>query len=230
MSGSADDSRAADTPAGPRAPRPIWITVLVGFAGLIVLANFAAFLYARSLPDRWDLREEVLVDAAPEVVWPLVATPGRWPDWSAFSADRDASLNTVTKGPEAGAGAIMLWQGDLYGAGQLKIVEADPSRVEYAITMHGQNFSDGGEIYFEPESGGSTRVVWVDGGPLGDTMSRLFGSVIESGIRRDVQFGLGRLKTLAEAGGELEPSADEDSPFDDAPVEAGSVAVGGADE
>lgn len=219
MSDATTNETEAAPVARPAPKRPLWLTVMVGFAGLVVLGNLAAFLYATSLPESWEVTESVKIDAPPAAVRPLVATPGRWPDWSAFSTARDATLLTTTAGPDAGEGAQLRWTGKLFGTGELTLTEATETEVTYEIVMHGQPFSDGGTLTLMETDGGGTEVTWTDGGPLGDTMSRLFGSVIRDGIARDFRFGLGRLKELAE----------EDAPSGEREAEAGS-SVGPADE
>ncbi|MEM9703085.1 MAG: SRPBCC family protein [Planctomycetota bacterium] len=220
MSDGADETIEPTPPPAERVTvrRPWWMGVMVGFGVLVVLGNVVAFLYAHSLPDSWSVTRSVEIDADVDAVLPLVATPARWPDWSAFSTVRDASLVATPEGPESGAGATLRWTGQLFGNGTLTIASVTDSAVKYDIVMHGQPFSPGGEITFVKRDDGGVTVTWTDGGPFPDTMSKLFGSVIEDGIARDFGFGLDRLKRLAETGA---------TPARSAPnaTEAGSSAV-----
>ena len=182
-------------PAG----RPFWFKALLTLAVLIIVCNIGAYLYGLTLPNEWRADESIVIDAPPEAVYPLVASPKRWTEWSSWSRRQDPTLELAYDGPESGAGASFAWRGEQLGLGKLKILGVEPNRsVRYELTLRNQPFSKQGKIALEPVADG-TRVTWSDGGELDSTLGRLFRERLENSVAAEFRASLARLKKLVEA-------------------------------
>ncbi|HEX6985208.1 MAG TPA: SRPBCC family protein [Planctomycetaceae bacterium] len=195
----------APPPSRPR--RPVWMTALLVVALIVGLFNIGVYVYGLTLPNEWRVEESVVVAAPPEAVYPLLATPKRWAEWSAWSAERDPSLKFAYDGPEAGKGASFSWLGERLGHGKIVLTEAKPGEsIRYELVLQGETFSENGRIALEPTEEG-TRVTWTDGGELDGTLGRLFRERLEASVAAEFAASLERLKGVAE-GSEFEGTAE----------------------
>jgi Polyketide cyclase / dehydrase and lipid transport len=183
-------------PPGPR--RPAWLKILLFFAFFVCLFNIAAYLYGLTLPNEWTVGESIVIAAPPEKVYPLVASPRRWAEWSSWSPKQDPSVEFAYDGPETGTGASFAWRGEQLGLGKLTMTEATPNvSVGYELVLQNAPFSKKGRIAFEPDAHG-TRVNWTDGGELDSTLGRLFRERLEASVATEFRTSLQRLKEAAE--------------------------------
>jgi uncharacterized protein YndB with AHSA1/START domain len=188
-------------PEPPR--RPFWMKALLVVGVAIVLANAAAFLYGLTLSDEWHVEESIIIDAPPAEIYPLLATPKRWPEWSVWNRERDPTVEFAYEGPESGVDASFAWRGEQLGLGKMTITEAEAdSFVRYRLVLQGAEFSPNGRIALEPAGG--TKVTWTDGGSLGNTLGRLFRERLENSVASEFRASLGRLKKIVEENGRSE--------------------------
>lgn len=192
--------------------RPIWLKLLIAAALLVALLNAGAYVYGLTLPDEWHVEESVVVVASPEDVYPLVASPKRWPEWASWNKTRDATVEFSFEGPDSDKGAAFSWQGEQLGIGKLTIIEAEPNAsVSYVLSLGGAEFSENGRIALTAAEGG-TRVTWTDGGELGGTLGRLFRGRLEQSVSADFAASLENLKSIAERPrSEAQPQRESDS-------------------
>src|SRR5207247_37574 len=89
---------------------------------LILVLGLAAVVVSQFLPDHYRIQRSVIIDAKPEQIHPWVSNLKKWPEWSAWTAAKDPTLQYSYEGPEEGAGAISKWDGKKFGEGQMTVV------------------------------------------------------------------------------------------------------------
>jgi uncharacterized protein YndB with AHSA1/START domain len=167
------------------------LIALVAAAAILLLVGFF-------LPRKVTTVRTAEIPAAPERIYPLVATPAEWKNWSPWHR-RDPNMTIAYAGPPAGVGASWSWKSKSEGSGSMKFTEAEePRRLAYEIRFEDFDQPSTGEIVLEP-AGAGTRVSWtmhadMGGGPV----NRWFGLFLPSMVGKDFESGLAGLKGLAE--------------------------------
>ena len=138
------------------------------FIAIVVAAAVAAVVVITGLllPSRWFVRRTILVRAAPEELYPLIADFERgWTQWSPFGRAEDPTVEFAYTGPASGLGAVQSWNGKKFGTGTMTISRSDP---EAGITfeLETQGFRLTGTLELE-RLDGETRVTWTDRGDVG---------------------------------------------------------------
>ena len=170
--------------------------VLGGLAALVVVVTAVGFL----LPREIRVEREVLIDAPPESIYPLIADLEEgWSQWSPWRASKLPGAVYEYSGPKVGLGATQVFRSDDDGDGKLTIVKADPSRgVEYDLWLMNETFKLKGSLLCEPK-GERTRLVWTDDIDYGNNpYYRYFGLIIEGPLGNQLQEGLTELKKTVE--------------------------------
>jgi uncharacterized protein YndB with AHSA1/START domain len=179
--------------------KKILIGLVVVVASLAVIGMF--------LPRSISVERSTAVNASPERIYPLIATPRSWPTWSPWNR-RDPSMAITFSGPESGLGARWDWKSESQGDGTMVFTEAvEPSRLTFELTIVGMGPPSVGTFTLDA-SGGATQVTWamtsdMGAGPVG----RWFGLLFPSMIRKDFDEGLAAVKALAEAPAAAPPAA-----------------------
>lgn len=166
--------------------------------GLVTLAAVVAIV-GMFLPRYVSVERDVVIDAAPEAVFPRIHSLQAFSEWSPWGGI-DPDMVVVYSGPEQGVGNVMEWTSDHpdVGNGRQEILEV----VENESVRTALDFGDmgTGEAWWRltPE-GDSTRVIWgltadMGSGPVG----RLFGLMMDKWIGADYERGLERLRASVE--------------------------------
>ena len=172
-----------------------WKKILFGLLALVVL--FMAGLFF--LPRRQHVEHSIVVRGKPEDVFNLVATLKRWPEWTAWTANRFPDMTLRFEGAESGAGATMIAVGKSSGDGIVKIFEADPiSGIAYTLDFnHGLQMFAGAIRYTNTPEG--LRVTWTLDADLGvNPLKRWAGLGMGSLMGGDMEHGLAKLKVQVE--------------------------------
>lgn len=167
----------------------------------IGIAVGAILLYAATRPDSFHIERTVLIDAAPDAIYPYMSDFHKGRLWVPYET-RDPNMKRTFSGPDNGKGAIYEFEGnENVGKGRLEIVEAmAPSRVVLTLDMiepmEGHNRV---EYKIEPVGNGS-RVSWSMRGAC-NYMGKLGGIFINTDkmIGNDFAAGLASLKSLVES-------------------------------
>lgn len=169
-----------------------WLAiVIVGLAIVLVVGGWL-------LPSTFSVSRSVLIDAAPDRIYSLVADPRAWRQWSVWN-QRDPSMKIDYSGPASGVGAAWAWQSRSEGDGKMTFTAADPGK-RVAFEMYFPDFgsTSRGELQFVPE-GKATRVTWTINGDFGSNpLYHWFGLAADSMTGKDFDGGLANLKALAE--------------------------------
>mmetsp|Transcript_2783 Transcript_2783/g.4755 ORF Transcript_2783/g.4755 Transcript_2783/m.4755 type:complete len:177 (+) Transcript_2783:469-999(+) len=169
--------------------------ILIGLVALVVVVVIVGML----LPRYVSVEREVIVDAAPEEVFPHLNSLQAFSEWSPWSGI-DPEMEVAYSGPEEGVGNVMEWTSEHpnVGNGRQEIVES----VENESVRTALDFGEMGtaEAWWRltPE-GDSTRVTWgmladMGGGPVG----RWFGLMMDGWVGADYERGLARLEETVE--------------------------------
>lgn len=167
------------------------------FAAITVtlLALAAAFL----LPREWRVERQVVINAAPARVYPLLFDLKRWQDWAVWNRTMDPQLRNAYEGPQDGVGAKWLWLGPKMGRGRLVIVAADPQRgIELEQAIESDQVNAHASLTFTPE-GDATRITWVDEGTLPPLAGGFFRNTMQEQLGAHLEASLTKLKTIVEA-------------------------------
>jgi len=179
-----------------RAPRMKFLRfALIAFFALLV-ALFALASFKSSV---WSAEGALVIEAPPEKILPLIATPKRWLDWDLWSDPSEPGFESKFEGPESGSGAKMIWKTATKN-GQLEILSASAADgVRYKLDL--DDMPGQGQIRFEPY-GVQTRVRWSYSGDLGWNLAgRFVIPFMQKALVNTMQKGLNQLREKVLAGG-----------------------------
>ena len=170
--------------------------LLVIILGLVVVLVAASFF----LPASYRVERSVTFNAQPKAIYPWIVNPAKWPQWTVWTTNRDATVQFTTSGPESGAGASYQWTGEKMGIGRLTLTRAEPDRgIWYDLDFEEGKYLSRGGITFET-MGETTQVTWFNGGQLGaNPIGRYWGLAMDRMIGPDFAEGLEHLKRIVEA-------------------------------
>lgn len=167
---------------------------------LIALLLLAALLFLGGLllSPQFTVSRQVQIQAPPDKVYALVASPRQWKQWSVWN-QRDPAMQIAYSGPESGTGAVWEWKSKSEGDGRMSFTAAQPGRqVAYDLYFPDFGTTSRGDFRFEPVAGG-TRVTWVMHGDMGkNPLFRWMGLFADSMVGKDFEGGLAGLKAVAE--------------------------------
>ena len=167
----------------------------LGLASFLLLI----FVVAVFLPSRWRVERSVVISAPSDAIYPFLADLKRWPEWTAWTTNRDPTLRRTFEGATNGVGAIQRWTSKKMGNGVVTIKVADPRKgVWFDLEMRGGRFSALGMILFQQADEG-TKVIWIEGGELGwNFPGRYFALFFDRVMGPDFEAGLEKLKRIVE--------------------------------
>ena len=169
---------------------------------LIALVVLVAVLLVVSqlLPARYHVERSVSIKARSEAIFPLLASPKRWPEWSAWTTEKYPNMKYAYEGPEAGVGAISKWE-DPSGSGMMKLTAADPAKgVEFDMSFNNGEFLSKGGLAFSA-NGDETVVRWSHDGDVDrNPLHRFFALLMDKMVGKDFEIGLKNLKAKLEGG------------------------------
>ncbi len=167
---------------------------------LIFALLLAAILFGGGylLSPKFTVLRTVEVSAPPEVVYPLVADPRAWQQWSAWNR-RDPAMRMSFSGEPIGAGAGWAWASESQGNGRMAFTAAEPNaKLNFSLFFDDFESESTGTFLFEPISSG-TRVSWIMNGDMGENpLMHWFALASDKLIGGDFEAGLSNLKSIAE--------------------------------
>jgi hypothetical protein len=171
---------------------------LIRIAGGLVLVALALVLAGFALPSTYRVERSLVIAAPPGRIYPLVAAPKRWQEWSMWNR-RDPAMAMTFFGPESGAGAGWSWISKTEGQGRMTFLTADPVKgFTYELYFPDFGSTSTGDIRFEPEGDG-TRVTWTNAGSVGrNPLMHYMAIAMDRMVGPDFEAGLANLKAIAE--------------------------------
>ncbi len=151
---------------------------MIGLLFIVICYGAALLALAVYLePDRFVVRREAVIDAAPRQVFAAINDLRNWPSWSPW-AKLDPNAETHYEGPAAGPGAVFEWSGDrTIGAGRMTIVDSEPGeRVHLKLDMRKPFVATNDVTFFLAPDGEATQGGWL---------ARNFGFGGDSAARRN---------------------------------------------
>jgi hypothetical protein len=171
----------------------------LAWAAVAIAVPAAAIVgYASRRPDVFRVSRSATIDAPPEGILPLIASPRRMNEWNPFAAD-PTSIGTYS-GPETGPGATYAFAGRS-GTGKLAVTGIDePRRVDMRLAMTKPIACDNAIAFTLEPRGASTVVTWSMEG-RNSLPSKIMGCFIDCDRMCGEQFekGLADLKAKVEA-------------------------------
>lgn len=165
-----------------------------GVLGLVALLALGGLFLSGS----FQVSRSTLVAAPAERIYPLVAEPRRWKDWSVWN-QRDPAMAISYSGPPSGVGAVWEWKSKSEGDGRMTFTAAEPGRrAAFELFFPDFGTTSRGELLLTPEGSG-TRVTWNMNGEMGrNPLMRWMGLMMDGMVGKDFEAGLANLKKLAE--------------------------------
>ncbi|MES2038015.1 MAG: SRPBCC family protein [Pseudomonadota bacterium] len=167
-------------------------------AGILITAIALILAIAYSLPNEYKVVRSVQIHATPAKIFPLIATPKEWKNWSVWN-QRDPNMKMEFSGPESGTNAAWEWKSASQGNGGMKLSHASPFReIDYELHFEGMGKPSTGSFLLEAQPDG-TKITWT---MLGTTeanlMMKLFAPFMDKMVGPDFEAGLSNLKKFAE--------------------------------
>lgn len=178
---------------------------LLALVAVLALAVAALLLYASRQSDSFQVRRSLRIQAPAERIHPLINDLRRFNTWNPYMK-KDPGMTSRYRGPEAGPGAALDFEGNArtVGRGSIAIVESSaPQRVVMTLDMH-EPFEAHNRVTFTlvPQGDGLTEVIWaMEGvGPL-PLMAKVMHVFIDMDrmVGTDFELGLADLKAVAES-------------------------------
>ena len=169
-----------------------WIVVLLLAVAVVLLAG------GLLISPKFSVSRTTQVQAPPERVYGLVASPRAWKQWSVWN-QRDPQMQMTYIGPETGEGAVWEWKSASQGDGRMRFTAAEPlHRLAFELYLPDVGTTSTGSFDFAAKDGG-TQVRWtMDGDMGGNPLYRWFALFADSTVGTDFASGLANLKALAE--------------------------------
>jgi uncharacterized protein YndB with AHSA1/START domain len=171
--------------------------ILIGLGVVVV----AAVVIAAFQPSDFKVERSLVINAAPEAIFPYVNSPKLFDTWNPF-AKEDPNIKMSYAGPESGEGAQSSWVGNSHvGEGAMEIVQVVPNqdvrvRLDFKKPMEGSNMA---HYSLVPEAGG-TKVTWEMTGKnniVGRIFCTLMGGM-DKMVGGQFEKGLNSLKQIVE--------------------------------
>jgi uncharacterized protein YndB with AHSA1/START domain len=174
--------------------------VVVTVLALVVVVIAIILVLAAVKPATFRVERSVVITAAPDKIFPLIADFHQWARWSPFDK-MDPTMKREYGGAAQGIGARYSWEGKhMAGVGQMEILEAEaPSRIlvklSFSKPMKAQNTV---EFTLAP-LGDGTRVSWAMYGP-NSYVANIFHVFMDMDkmVGKSFDDGLAGLKEIAE--------------------------------
>ncbi len=126
-------------------------TVLVILALLLVLVMGGGLL----LSPRFSISRTATIDATPDRIYPLIADPRGWKQWSAWN-QRDPAMAIEYSGPASGPGAVWAWKSKSQGDGRMTFTSAEPpKRLGYELFFPDFGTTSTGDFRLDTNGGGT---------------------------------------------------------------------------
>src|SRR6266508_2067828 len=91
---------------------------------VVLLLPIVLLLVSFFLPSKYRVVRDEVIMAPSEAIYPWLAQLRKWPEWTVWNTNYDATLACNYSGPAEGAGAEMSWTARS-GKGSLKLTAAN---------------------------------------------------------------------------------------------------------
>ncbi|MBF8962431.1 SRPBCC family protein [Pontibacter sp. FD36] len=163
----------------------------------LLIASAAVYLGSFLLPDSYEVRRSIVVNARPEQVFTYLNNPTEWEKWNAWNKAYDPTMIRLYGGPLTGKGAYQEWNGDKVGMVKVHFTDSTPpTELYYKQLTKGEDFETIGIFSLEPLEEG-TRVVWQQRSKVaGDPYNKYRGFFKKLKTEQETEQSLLSLKAL----------------------------------
>lgn len=176
-----------------------WFLGLLLVVALVLGALFAVGTFL--LPNSLEVTRTVTVERPRAAVFAMVNDLRIAKEWSPYYA-RDPDADYTFSG-DPGEGQTMRWASNVreVGAGRMSIVDSAPNEEVQSILEMGERATLNADMLLRPVEGG-TAVAWTVTAECGEgwinVPCRYMNLILRGMVEKELDSGLGRLKTLAE--------------------------------
>jgi carbon monoxide dehydrogenase subunit G len=174
--------------------------ILAIILALIGLAALGVLILAARRPDTFAIERSTRVNAPPDKILPLIASPRAMNTWMPF-LEPDPNAKLDYSGPESGVGAANTWAGNRQvGEGRMEVVDVQASsKVTMKLEMVKPMKASNTVVFSLQPNGSGTNVTWNMSGkqPLLAKVMTLFIDC-DKMVGSQFEKGLGKLKSIAE--------------------------------
>ena len=168
-----------------------WVAIALGAAVLVLVAG--GFLMPRTI----EVSRSATMAATPDKIYPHLVDLRAFSRWSPWS-DMDPAMQVIFTGPDSGPGQSMAWLSEKMGDGSQTITAAEENRKVVSALDFGPMGTAEAQFLLAPD-GPSTQVTWTLVTDLGNNpLARWFGPMLRSGITKDYDRGLEKLRATVE--------------------------------
>ncbi|MBY6187598.1 SRPBCC family protein [Marinobacter hydrocarbonoclasticus] len=162
---------------------------------LLLLVLLIVVVAGVVLPDQFEVRRSVRIDAPPGQIHPYLEDLTLWPLWNPFQS---SEVQVVVSRPSAGSGAHQRWR-DKNGGGELWITLSDPKEgISYDLRFGDSPDRFQADFLYRPQ-GRQTVVVWEMSGEMQiPVIGAYLAMMADVMIGEQFQLGLERLKRVVE--------------------------------
>lgn len=131
----------------------------------IIVIIAAIFIYAATKPDNFRIERRIIINAAPDTIFPLINNFHQWMLWSPWE-NIDPALQRQYSGATAGVGATYEWKGNnKVGSGRMQIVKSDsPSNIYINLDFFEPFKAQNNAEFTLVSHDQATEVIWVMSG------------------------------------------------------------------
>lgn len=167
--------------------------------GIILGVLFGAYVVAALVaPSSLKVEKSIVVNVAPEQVYPYVACFKNWEPWNPWDAMDTTNVNEYSE-EECGVGSWYTWKGQQTGEGRQDIVEVRENEyIKCSLVFSMDPTPQASEWFFEATEEG-TKVTWTFIGTETPFFSRPMNFVGKYFVEKAYESGLKTLKEVAEA-------------------------------
>jgi hypothetical protein len=140
--------------------RSLPMATYAGIAAVVLIGALLALIVSR--PNEYRVERTAVIDAPPEVVFPLINNLQNFGLWSPYDK-RDPNMQRTFSGPAAGPGAAYAWNGNNdVGEGRLTIMKSVLNELVEMKLEFVRPFKCTNQVHFPLERvDGGTRVSWI---------------------------------------------------------------------
>ncbi len=170
------------------------------FLGILVLLFLLGSLL---LPNKFEVERSTEIKAPAGQIHEFANDLRSWEQWSAWTKEKDPSLNFSypVDGRSVGKKAVQQFDGENFGKGSVTIDQSFPLEgVRYTLQIQDVGMRMQGRIRYEPQTEGElTKVIWSAKGEFGSNpLMRYMGFFMDRFVGPDFEEGLKGLKEISE--------------------------------
>lgn len=163
-------------------------TILISIAGVFALIIIIGLF----IPSKYKFSRTTTIDADKKTVFNTIDDLTSWAKWSAWSPERDSTIDITYGEKTSGNGATMIWKGKRMGKGNMTIESTDPyNTIQLSAVFNKGLFKMNFTFTIQPVSDHSVDVTWeVSGRTKRGGFAKILGRMLIKAMGRDMEIAL----------------------------------------